>query len=374
MEMGRVGETTPSIFYELCLIQHSFAVMVRCLTRYKPFLPQGLLHQHSSGFHPLPPSTSPRESIYGSGELPLSEGSDKGGSTTRLPSGTMRESHSGPSSASPREEFSCVFFQFGTVLYINYWGTHERQRARTPVAFANEMEEVLTASRLCLGTGLLVCLFGDRLAVLYQRSTHVTAAVAAARRLLICEEAPRIPFSAGIATGRLLTGSMGCWRLRTANALGPAMHLAWELMQLATRTKVDVLVDEEVMEKARFNFVLTPVAMTVGPLGSRPRPCYRVLREAAVHLPQEEWMYSLAASDRSNAFVEGTREHVINSVFQEWRRTASTSASQLAQLQAEVSTSSASEVRDGGGFLLQCIQQGSRHQRLGWFALPDNGF
>ena len=109
-------------------------------------------------------------------------------------------------------------------------------------------------------------------------------------------------------------------------------------------------------------------------------------------------MYTLAASEKSNALAEGSHEHLLCSVFQEWHQCCSSSSSSssivssalLSRLQAEHITamvaspisfpsssssfsnthpSAAAEPRDGRGFLLRCIQEGTRHHRHGWFSL-----
>ena len=113
-------------------------------------------------------------------------------------------------------------------------------RSMSSEASVRDTDGVLGVTLSCLGEGLPLSLFGDHLSVLYQRSAHAVAAVSAARRMVTCDEASRIPFSIGIATGRLLAGPMGCAQWKSANVLGVVLFaqrgglLSWPVRQMWT--------------------------------------------------------------------------------------------------------------------------------------------
>eukprot|EP00906_Rhabdomonas_costata_P038762 RCo054844 len=372
-----------SAFLEISSVQHSFAVMVGCLARYKPFLPHCLSLQQNlePGFGrfpvlsptrrhrprlPVPPSSS-------AVAYALEECTTETSSVASVSGRPLSKAASG--TVSPIEPCSPNSFRFGTVVYINYWGTHRRLRSETPETFARCNAEMLQLAQECMEGGVPVSLFGDRLAVIFQRSAHVVAAVVAARRLLLRNSVgenltnlvPPPLFSVGIATGKLLVGPTGCAKMMAANVLGGPVQAAWGLVQLATRAEVDILVEEEVMEKARFSFLFTPVAVISGPQGGRPRTCYRVLNEAVGETRQEEWMYALAAHESRDAFAEGFREQLLDSAFQHWRR-APHSVPMAIMTQLEAYNAMEGGERDGCGFLLRCIRQDLAHHNLGWGA------
>eukprot|EP00906_Rhabdomonas_costata_P038763 RCo054847 len=316
-----------SAFLEISSVQHSFAVMVGCLARYKPFLPRGLSQHMEAKIECPPPASSFRHrrsllrqpSSVGVAYA-LEECTTETSSVHSTPRRFLRAAETG----SPSEPASPGSLRFGTVVYLNYWGSHQRLSSEGRDHFVRITAEMLQAAQERLGEVASLSLFGDRLTVVYQGSGHVVAAVAAARRLLLTSvgedltnSIPAPLFSVGIATGKLLISPMGCSKMMATNVLGAPVQAAWALVQLATRAQVDILVEEEVMEKARFSFLFTPVALLFAPQG-RPRPCYRVLREAASDSRQDEWMYSLAAHESRDALADGSREQLLDSAFKNW--------------------------------------------------------
>ena len=119
-------QASSSVFFELSSVQHSFSIMAECLGQYKPFLPHGLSYRLKSEFF----ETSEAKP---QGVGPVLSSLEERSSIPELPAGpSISRADLSPRIAPPRtmsryQQPLCLF-RFGTVLYVHFWGSSQRQR------------------------------------------------------------------------------------------------------------------------------------------------------------------------------------------------------------------------------------------------------
>eukprot|EP00906_Rhabdomonas_costata_P012383 RCo017748 len=273
LQMARVAamqldflQGSPCRFQEIARLQQGFAMMVLSLGNYRHFLPAAVPKSrtaaHPNSFTDLHPTWSEGSTP----SLPL--GQPTSPNLVDVPAAAFPDF--GEQSTSNSNELSLswsppgIALRFSSVLCINYVGTHRICRVITPAKFALKMAEAVALMMSCVGEGVFTIFFGDQLLAIYRKSDHCRAAVQAAMKLLSSALTARFRFTMGISYGRVMAGPMGCAGWRACNVLGVPVGMAVGLCRLCKAAEVDLLVDEGVMEKARFAYMFTPVAVVQG--------------------------------------------------------------------------------------------------------------